>query len=414
MTRPLFGGGRVVPAGAEAPAPADARPRAAAEAAPATPGSLPGGPLPGVLDAAAASPPAAVRTFHGVSRPAEAPAAAAPAMSAPPVRTFHDLQRPPAATGTPGAAAPVQRSLAGTPLPSVTAQPAPAVRTFQAEQHRAAVPPKALFSPSIQAELPADFLAALAQLPRPPEDAQQQRTVFRLLKDLEAARDEDILQFGEAPAAAVDALLKQALAIMIDPDLPRVGALLKETLDDLGRVRPQAKPGWLQRLTRSPASWLQALDRTLDARLQELARLEQEVLVDAGRLLALIEQNEDQFSSLASHHWACSLAEPWLAHRPPATRERLARRAQLLYTLRTSADMTRRQLEMSREHLLGVAERVQTLRFATLPLWRQQFLAPLQSQKELAAGDAQALDTHHQLMDQLGQLVTLTSRKVYD
>ncbi|MCW7539328.1 hypothetical protein OOT46_15900 [Aquabacterium sp. A7-Y] len=364
MTRPLFGGGKL------APSPPDAAASPAAGPAPVTPAA----PVPA---------PAGVRTFHGEPRRAVAAPEAAPA-----VRTFHGMQSQAPAT--------------------------PAVRTFEAEQHHQAVPPRALFAPSISAELPAAFLDALAQLPGAPTELQHQRTTFRLLKDLDTARDEDILQFGEGPAAAVDGLLKQAMRIMTDPDLPRVGALLKQTLDDLASVRPQARSGWLQRLTRSPVTWLASLDQTLEARLKELAAMEQAVLDDAGRLVELIERNEDQLRSLAQHHWACRLAEHLLADRPPATRERLARRAQLLSTLSASADMTRRQLQIAREHLLTVAERVQTLRFATLPLWRQQFLAPLQSHKELAVGDSKALDTHQQLMDQLGHLVTLTSRKVYD
>ncbi|AKJ30189.1 hypothetical protein AAW51_3498 [Caldimonas brevitalea] len=288
------------------------------------------------------------------------------------------------------------------------------VRTFEAEQHRRATPPKALFAPAISAELPEDFLAALARLDTPPTEPAQRRAVFRLLKDLETAPDEDILQFGDAPAAAVDALLKQAVAIITNPDLPRTSQLLKQTLDDLDRVRPQTRAGWFQRLTRSPAAWFDSAGEALEARLGELARLEQEVLDDAASLVKLIEQNEGQLQALSQHEAACRLAE-WLGtERPASTRERLARRAQLLATLLTSADMTRRQLHIVREHLLTVAERVQTLRFVTLPLWRQQFLAPIQSHRDFDAVDARGLDIHRELVEQLGQLVRITSQKVHD
>lgn len=310
----------------------------------------------------------------------------------------------------------VATPVAAPPAAAVVPEPvAPArVRTFHAEQ--AQVPAaRPLFAPSMTAELPSGFAAALATQGGSGLPDAAQRSIYRLVRELGEARDEDILQFGEQPASAVDDLLKQATSIMTDPDLAQVGTLLAQTLSDLVRHGPQqGRRGWLQRFTRPSATWFQDQAELLEARLAELERLEQDVLDDASRLVELMEHNDDQLEALAEHRWACLMAHAAASEHDSARRERLGRRAQLLGTLYTSAQMTSRQLHMAREHLLNVAERVQTLRFATLPLWRQQFLAPRRGTEALAEADQQGLQTHRQLVEQLEHLVQLTTRKTYE
>lgn len=112
------------------------------------------------------------------------------------------------------------------------------VRTFHVEQAQAPAA-QPLFAPSMTAQLPSGFAATLAAQGGSGLPDAVQRSVYRLVRQLDEARDEDVLQFGEQAASTVDDLLKQATSIMTDPDLVRVGTLLGQTLSDLVRHGPQ-------------------------------------------------------------------------------------------------------------------------------------------------------------------------------
>ncbi len=296
------------------------------------------------------------------------------------------------------------RPAASVSRPDETVAPRTAVaplRNFEAEQAQRAHAPRPLFEPAITAELPTPFVAAASQLASPPEDTAQLRLAYRLLQALQDASDEAIVQFGAEPARYIDQLLHQAVAMLSHPGLARTGALMRDILAQL----PWQARGWLPwSKPRTAPQQLARWSQTLQAQLAELADLQARLLEDAGRMMRLIAQHAEPWADLHAHRVACQLAPQCLPALAPARQERLARRAQLLDTLCTAAALTHQQLHQLREHFLDVAERVQTLRMSTLPLWRQHALALHQQHQGAGTSDAD-----HRLLDQLNQLAELVS-----
>lgn len=313
------------------------------------------------------------------------------------------MTRPLFEGGRPPAAA--HQDSPGAPTPVATVR---AVRTFDAEQARQAAPPRPLFEPAITAALPEAFVTEAARLAPPLVDPLQQRTAYRLLQGLREASDETLLQFGAQPAHDIDGLLRQATAMLCHPSLARTGQLTRDILAHLPWRAAGWRP-WRTRPLRPAPAQLARWSEALQVQLDELAMLQEQLLAEATRVMALIEQHAESWAALHAHRAACRLALSLLPGLADARHDRLARRAQLLEALCASAALTREQLHQLREHFLGVAERVLTLRLTTLPLWRQHGLALQRPHPPHAGTGAHLADTDQPLVDQLGQLAKLVS-----
>jgi uncharacterized protein YaaN involved in tellurite resistance len=242
-----------------------------------------------------------------------------------------------------------------------------------------------LFAPRVLAQLPAPFTDQLRGQPDAPSDEATQRAVYRLWQSLQAADDTTIVRFGEATAQAVDALIAEATQVMATPELGEVTRALEELMAMLEAHSPDAPPASSKIPTKNSAQKLWALfsekpqetsesfariNQRIDAQLARLSQLETTVQHCTQQLHDVAQRRDAHTAALTHHTLACAVAIG-LAH-PKAAR--LERRLQVLRTLAMSAVLARQQLVVAEAQLLGLTERTQTLRYATLPLWRQQFM----------------------------------------